>query len=73
MHWSPLVRPSLLDQVYAVSLAERDDDIALETGAHCHEFSCRQFESRDAQSGSTFYTVSDHCPVYFEVRDTDSD
>jgi predicted extracellular nuclease len=69
----PLVRPSLLDQVYAASLAERDLDVPLESGAHCYEVSCRQFESRDAKSGSTFYSVSDHCPVYFEVADNDDD
>ena len=43
------------------------------SGAHCAERLCQPFESTDLQSGSTFYNVSDHCPVYFELTDTDLD
>ena len=70
---NPLVRPSTIDHVYAASLAERDVDVPIESGAHCAEYLCQAFESRDAQSGRSFYSVSDHCPVYFEVADEDRD
>jgi hypothetical protein len=32
-----------------------------------------QYESTDALSGGSFWGVSDHCPVYFEVVDVDDD
>jgi endonuclease/exonuclease/phosphatase family metal-dependent hydrolase len=70
---SPLVRPSWIDHVYRSSLAERDEQVSLVSGAHCAEHVCATFESRDAQSGGSFYSVSDHCPVYFELRDADED
>lgn len=70
---NPLVRPSTIDHVYAASMAERDVDVPIESGAHCAEYLCQAFESRDAQTGRSFYSVSDHCPVYFEVIDEDRD
>ena len=70
---NPLVRPSWLDQVYRSSLEELDPEVPIASGAHCAEHACQQFESRDAASGTSFYSVSDHCPVYFELRDTDTD
>jgi endonuclease/exonuclease/phosphatase family metal-dependent hydrolase len=70
---NPLLRPSLLDQVYLGSFAERDADVPLLAGAHCAIQSCERFESRDPETGGTFWGVSDHCPVSFEVRDEDRD
>jgi len=70
---NPLVRPSTIDHVYAASLTERDVDVPIESGTHCAEYLCQAFESRDALSGRSFYSVSDHCPVYFEVADEDRD
>ena len=70
---NPLVRPSLLDQVYLGSFAERDDEVPVLAGGHCAVHACERFESRDDASGGTFWDVSDHCPVYFEVRDEDRD
>jgi len=70
---NPLVRPSWLDQVYRSSLEELDPEVPIASGAHCAEHACQQFESRDASTGTSFYAVSDHCPVYFELRDTDAD
>lgn len=68
---NPLVRPSWLDQVYRASLDELD--VPPTAGAHCAEHKCQQFESKSPESGRSFYSVSDHCPVYFELRDADDD
>jgi uncharacterized protein len=70
---NPLTRPSWIDHVFRASLDEVDPDVAIESGAHCAVHRCEQFESSDAASGGTFYSVSDHCPVYFEVRNSDVD
>jgi endonuclease/exonuclease/phosphatase family metal-dependent hydrolase len=70
---NPLLRPSWLDHAYRASLDELDTEVPIVAGAHCAERLCQAFESTDPQSGSTFYDVSDHCPVYFEVRDADED
>ncbi|MBW2528736.1 MAG: hypothetical protein JRI23_31465 [Deltaproteobacteria bacterium] len=70
---NPLLRPSWLDHVYQASLTERDLEVPILAGGHCAERRCEQYESTDAESGSTFYDVSDHCPVYFELRDLDDD
>jgi endonuclease/exonuclease/phosphatase family metal-dependent hydrolase len=70
---NPLLRPSWLDHVYLASLDERDEQVPVAAGAHCAERLCQAYESTDRASGSWFYDVSDHCPIYFELRDTDLD
>lgn len=70
---NPVVRPALIDHVYAAGLGERDLEVPLTAGTHCAQKRCERFESTDASTGSTFYAVSDHCPVYFEVVDRDDD
>lgn len=66
---SGTLRPSLLDQVYVSSLDELDREVPLRAGAHCYERACEPFESDGAATGTTYWGVSDHCPVYFELRD----
>ncbi len=70
---NPMLRVSWLDHVYLSAFDELDDQVPVLSGAHCAERLCQQFESTDLASGSTFYNVSDHCPVYFEITDTDLD
>jgi endonuclease/exonuclease/phosphatase family metal-dependent hydrolase len=70
---NPLARPSWIDHVFRAALEEMDPEVPIESGAHCAVHRCEAFESRDASSGGTFFSVSDHCPVYFEVRDQDVD
>lgn len=70
---NPLLRPSLLDHVYLASFDEVDADVPVVAGAHCVERGCEPYESTDPDTGSTFYDVSDHCPVYFEIADRDLD
>jgi endonuclease/exonuclease/phosphatase family metal-dependent hydrolase len=70
---SPLLEPSWIDHVYVSSLAERDTSVPITAGAHCAERSCQPFESSGAESGTSYWGVSDHCPVYFEIVDQDRD
>jgi endonuclease/exonuclease/phosphatase family metal-dependent hydrolase len=70
---NPLIRPSLLDQVYLGSFDELDEEVPVLAGGHCAVHACERYESRDEATGGTFWDVSDHCPVYFEVRDEDRD
>ena len=70
---NPLLEPSMIDHVYTSSLAERDDAVALTSGAHCAERACAPFESSGEESGTSYWGVSDHCPVYFEIADEDRD
>lgn len=67
------VAPSWIDQVYVASLAERDAEVELVSGAHCFERSCQAFESDEPGDAPVYWGVSDHCPVYFEVADADRD
>jgi endonuclease/exonuclease/phosphatase family metal-dependent hydrolase len=70
---NPLLQPSQIDHVYLASLEERDPAVPLAVGAHCAERDCEPFESDSAEHGTTYWGVSDHCPVYFEIRDRDLD
>jgi endonuclease/exonuclease/phosphatase family metal-dependent hydrolase len=70
---NPVLAPSLIDHVYTAGLGERDRSVALVSGAHCAERSCQPFESASPASGTSYWGVSDHCPVYFEIADRDLD
>jgi len=65
--------PALLDRVYVRSLAERNRSVQLETWLHCARMGCRPLVSRPGAEDGTFWDVSDHCPLTFEVRDCDLD
>jgi endonuclease/exonuclease/phosphatase family metal-dependent hydrolase len=70
---NPMLRVSALDHVYLAGFGERAGDIPMVSGSHCAEHRCEQYESTDKASGSSFYDVSDHCPVYFEVTAASDD
>lgn len=70
---NPVLQPSLIDNVYVASMEERDRAVPVTVGAHCYERSCQPFESDSAQHGTSYWSVSDHCPVYFEITDLDRD
>lgn len=70
---NPLLEPSWIDHVYTSSLVERDTSVPIVSGAHCAERSCQPFESSSPESGTSYWGVSDHCPVYFEIADQDRD
>jgi endonuclease/exonuclease/phosphatase family metal-dependent hydrolase len=68
-----VVAPSWIDQVYTASLSELDVDVPPVSGAHCYERSCQAFDSKGPSDSETYWGVSDHCPVYFEITDADRD
>jgi hypothetical protein len=70
---NPLLEPSYIDHVFLASMAERDKTIPVVAGAHCFERSCKPFESDTKDNGTSYWSVSDHCPVYFEIADDDRD
>lgn len=70
---NPLLEPSWIDHVYLASFAERDTSVPIVSGAHCAERACEPFESSGPESGTSYWGVSDHCPVYFEIADEDRD
>ncbi len=65
--------PSLLDQVYVSGLEELDEGVPLLSWLHCARQDCRQFLSLPGHEDGTFWDVSDHCPLTFEVKDLDID
>ncbi len=63
--------PALLDQVYLSGMEELDASVPLESWLHCARHRCRPFRSGPGNEDGTFWDVSDHCPLTFEVRDVD--
>jgi hypothetical protein len=66
-------QPSLLDQVYVGGFEELDRGVGLQAWLHCARYGCRPFVSRPGQEDGTFWDVSDHCPLTYEIRDVDLD
>ncbi len=56
---------SLLDQVYLSGL---DAAGPARSWLHCERHQCGELVSRSGQEDGTFFDVSDHCPVTFEVQ-----
>ncbi len=65
--------PALLDRVYVRGMEELNRSVELETWLHCARMDCRPLVSRPGAEDGTFWDVSDHCPLTFEVRDCDLD
>lgn len=60
-----IFRSSLLDLVYVRGL---DVVGPARSWLHCERFRCADLVSRAGQEDGTFFDVSDHCPVTFEVE-----
>ena len=60
-----IFRSSLLDLVYVRGL---DAAGPARSWLHCERFQCEDLVSRTGEEDGTFFDVSDHCPVTFEVR-----
>ncbi len=70
---NPLLRPSHLDHVYLASSGEGAAPVEVAVGAHCAVQQCQPYESTSPDTGGSFWGVSDHCPLYFEIADQDDD
>lgn len=62
-------RASLLDQVFLRGLSADDLAAPLQAWLHCARFECADLISRPGEEDGTFWDVSDHCPLTFEIRD----
>jgi endonuclease/exonuclease/phosphatase family metal-dependent hydrolase len=59
-------QPSLLDHVYLGGF-EAAGEPELRSWLHCARHACQPFTSRAGEEDGTFWDVSDHCPVTFEL------
>ena len=57
-------RSSLLDLVYVRGLGVAGP---ARSWLHCERFPCADLVCRTGQEDGTFFDVSDHCPVTFEI------
>jgi exonuclease III len=68
-----VLEPSLIDHVYVHGLEELDRAEPVRPWLHCARADCGELISRPGQEDATYWDVSDHCPLTFEVADRDLD
>ena len=61
--------PSLLDHVFVGGFGVDAVSTPLEAWLHCARWQCEDLVSRSGEEDGTFWDVSDHCPLTFEIRD----
>jgi hypothetical protein len=64
--------PSLLDHVFIAGFTIEALAAPLETWLHCARWQCEELVSRSGEEDGSFFDVSDHCPLTFEIRDLES-
>jgi endonuclease/exonuclease/phosphatase family metal-dependent hydrolase len=64
-------KSSLLDHVFLRGLGVDDLAAPVQAWLHCARFGCADLISRPGEEDGTFWDVSDHCPLTFEIRDAD--
>jgi endonuclease/exonuclease/phosphatase family metal-dependent hydrolase len=62
-------QPSLLDHVFLGGFGIGAITTPLEAWLHCARWRCSEFISRPGEEDGSFWDVSDHCPLTFEIRD----
>jgi endonuclease/exonuclease/phosphatase family metal-dependent hydrolase len=62
-------QPSLLDHVFVAGFGAGAITKPLEVWLHCARWQCEELISRSGEEDGTFFDVSDHCPLTFEIRD----
>jgi endonuclease/exonuclease/phosphatase family metal-dependent hydrolase len=62
--------PSFLDHVFLAGFGPEAVTRPLEPWLHCSRLQCEELVSRPGAEDGTFWDVSDHCPLTFEIRDT---
>jgi endonuclease/exonuclease/phosphatase family metal-dependent hydrolase len=63
---------SLLDHVFLAGLASDAVADPVRAWLHCARWQCSELISRPGEEDGTFWDVSDHCPLTFEIRDRGS-
>ncbi len=61
--------PSMLDHVFLRGFNSRLVTVPLQAWLHCARSQCKEIVSRPGEEDGTFWDVSDHCPLTFELRD----
>jgi endonuclease/exonuclease/phosphatase family metal-dependent hydrolase len=61
-------QPSLLDHVFLGGAARSAAAGPVSAWLHCARAGCAELVSRPGQEDGTFWDVSDHCPLSFELR-----
>jgi len=62
--------PSMLDHVFLRGFGADAVASPLQAWLHCARWQCEELISRLGEEDGTFWDVSDHCPLTFELRDT---
>ena len=60
---------SLLDQVFLRGFFAGEPVLPSQAWLHCARFECADLVSQAGAEDGTFWDVSDHCPLTFEIRD----
>jgi endonuclease/exonuclease/phosphatase family metal-dependent hydrolase len=63
--------PSLLDHVFVGGFGPGAISRPLEAWLHCARWQCQELISKPGEEDGTFWDVSDHCPLTFEIQDLD--
>jgi endonuclease/exonuclease/phosphatase family metal-dependent hydrolase len=61
--------PSFIDHVYARGLEPAASSTVVRAWLHCTRADCGELVSRPGQEDATYWDLSDHCPLTFEVAD----
>ncbi len=64
-------QPSLLDHVFVGGFGVGAVAVPLQAWLHCARWECSELVSRPGEEDGTFWDVSDHCPLTFELRDAE--
>ena len=62
---------ALLDHVYLRGFSPGAVTSPLRSWLHCARYGCSDLVSRPGEEDGTFWDVSDHCPLTFELRDAE--
>jgi hypothetical protein len=62
-------QPALIDHVLIAGFGQGALTSPLTPWLHCARWQCSEFISRAGEEDGTFWDVSDHCPLTFEIRD----
>jgi endonuclease/exonuclease/phosphatase family metal-dependent hydrolase len=64
--------PALIDHVFIAGFGLDAVTSPLTPWLHCARWRCSEFVSRPGAEDGTFWDVSDHCPLTFEISDLES-
>ena len=61
--------PSLLDHVFLAGFSADEPVVPVQSWLHCARIECGDLISRPGAEDGTFWDVSDHCPLTFEIHE----